>query len=250
MTINQENQLDILIPVYNEEKNILSVLNSIKNNVKTQIRILICYDHDNDTTLPILRNNPNFSFEILFIKNRGVGIHSAITTGFDCSNAEAVLVFPADDTYNTQIIDPMFEKFKQGCDVVVASRFMKGGCMKGCPLIKSFLVRAASFSLHWFARIPTKDVTNGFRLFSRRLIHSVIIESSKGATYSIELLLKCHRLGWHIGEVPALWYERTFGKSRFQIIRWSLYYFRWYLYGFATTFLRYSPQTVKFKNQI
>ncbi len=42
------------------------------------------------------------------------------------------------------------------------------------------------------------------------------MESNEGFTYSIELLVKCHRLGWKMAELPAKWYERTSGKSRFQ----------------------------------
>jgi hypothetical protein len=65
-----------------------------------------------------------------------------------------------------------------------------------------------------------------------------MIESSAGFTYSIELLAKCHRLGWKIGEVPAKWFERSEGKSRFRVLDWAADYLRWYFYIFGTTFLR------------
>jgi dolichol-phosphate mannosyltransferase len=57
---------------------------------------------------------------------------------------------------------------------------------------------------------------NGFRLFSRRTVDEVTIESDRGFCYSIELLVKCHRLGWRIGEVPAHWFQSAHGDSRFQ----------------------------------
>lgn len=247
MIDDQLNELDIIIPVYNEAENILATLNSIKQHVKTPFRILICYDHDDDNTLPVIRSIKDFPFQIVEVKNRKTGVHGAVTTGFENSNAPAVLVYPADDNYNTKIIDQMYEKFKEGCDIVAASRFMKGGCMKGCPWLKSFFVRTASFTLHWFAFIPIKDASNGFRLFSRRLIGSVSFESTKGFTYSIELLVKCHRLKWKIAEVPASWYERTKGESRFEVFKWLPYYFHWYMYGFATTYLKRHPETVKLK---
>ena len=57
---------------------------------------------------------------------------------------------------------------------------------------------------------------NGLRLFSRRLLDRVRIESSVGFAYGIELLVKCHRLGWNIAEVPAVWYERTTGPEPLQ----------------------------------
>lgn len=119
--------------------------------------------------------------------------------------------------------------------------------MKGCPWLKAVLVRFAAFTLQHFARLPTHDATNGFRLFSRRVLDEIKIESSQGFAYSIELLVKCHRLGWKFGEVPALWFERTKGKSRFRVIKWLPVYLRWYFYAFMTTYLRRGADSVAIK---
>ncbi|MDA2928797.1 glycosyltransferase family 2 protein [Acidobacteria bacterium AH-259-O06] len=239
-------QLDIVIPVYNEGRNILGVMEALRGSVKTAFRVLVCYDRDDDDTLEALKSY-RASFEIVPVKNRGRGAHGAVVTGFNVSTAPAVLVFPADDTYNAGIIDKMFQKFQEGCEIVVASRFMEGGRMVGCPWLKAALVRASSFTLYHFARLPTHDASNGARLFSRRVLDQIRIESSQGFTYSVELLVKCHRLGWRICEVPALWFERTQGRSRFQVIRWLPAYVRWYCYAFATAYLRRSADTVKRK---
>lgn len=234
--------LDIIIPVYNEAENIVPVLESLKQKVKTNSRILICYDNDDDNTLPIVRNIQNYPFEIVTVRNGGAGVHSAIMTGFSSSLANAVLVFPADDTYNAVIIDKMYENCTNGSEIVVASRFMKGGTMEGCPLLKSIFIRTASYTLYWFAFIPTKDASNGFRLFSRKVINSIPIESTAGFTYSIELLVKCHRLKWKITEIPALWVERTHGKSRFDVMKWLPHYLKWYFYGFKTFYFHKKPE--------
>lgn len=237
-------KLDIVVPVYNEGRNIIDVMEALRRSVRTPFRVLICYDYDGDDTLRALREYGNSHFEIQLVKNRGVGVHGAVLTGFSAATAPAVLVFPADDTYNAQIIDEMFKKFEEGCDVVAASRFLPGGCMKGCPLLKAMLVRAAAFTLYHFARLPTRDPTNGFRLFSRRGLEQIKVESSEGFAYSLELLVKCHRLGWRVGEVAALWYQRTRGKSRFRVFKWLPVYLRWYFYAFGTTFLRRGADTV------
>src|SRR6476619_5087537 len=141
----------------------------------------------------------------------------------------------------------MVAEAAKGCDIVCASRFMTGGSMVGCPWLKAVLVRAANFTLYHLARLPTHDASNGFRLFSRRVTTEIPIESERGFCYSIELLVKCHRLGWRIGEVPARWFERARGTSRFQVIRWLPAYLRWYLYAFATTYLRRPARTVRLK---
>src|SRR5438445_7377082 len=131
-----------------------------------------------------------------------------------------------------------------GCDIVCASRFTPGGAMVGAPPLKAALVRAGNFTLHHFARLPTTDASNGFRMFSRRVIDQIRIESDQGFCYSIELLVKAHRLGWRIGEVPARWFERQHGASRFRVLKWLPAYLRWFRYAFATTYLRRSPETV------
>ncbi len=238
--------LDIIIPVYNEGENIIAVLDALNRHVKTPFRMLICYDSDQDNTLPAIKSYTSRS-PIEFVKNQGQGVLGAIKTGFQYSDAEAILVIPADDTYNAPILDTMFQEFKKGSEIVVASRFIKGGCMKGCPLMKALLVRTASFTLRYLAQLPVSDASNGFRLFSRRVIDQIPIESEQGFVYSLEFLVKCHRLGWTISEIPALWLERSKGKSRFRTFKWLPFYLRWYLYAFETTYFKKSPEVVKLK---
>ena len=247
---NATPRLDIIIPVYNEGDNIVPTLRGLAAGVKTSNRILICYDREDDDTLPAIRSNRERfdKLTIEFVRNRGRGAHGAVVTGFSASTAPFVLVFPADDDFNAGIIDAMVAEAAKGCDIVCASRFMAGGSMVGCPWLKAVLVRAASFTLYHVARLPTHDASSGFRLFSRRVLDEIEIESERGFCYSIELLVKCHRLRWPIGEVPAQWFERTHGASRFQVIKWLPDYLRWYIYAFATTFFRRPAASVRRKH--
>jgi glycosyltransferase involved in cell wall biosynthesis len=241
-------RLDIVIPVYHEGGNILRTLAALSRDVKTPSRVLICYDREDDDTLPAIRGNPGaFSIPVEFVRNKSRGAHAAVMTGFSASAAPAILMFPADDDYNAAILDAMVGKIENGCDIACASRFMPGGSMKGCPWLKAFLVRSGNFTLHHLARVPTHDASNGFRMFSRRAIDTIPVESDRGFCYSIELLVKAHRLGWRIGEVPAQWHERKSGQSRFRVLSWLPAYLRWYLYAFATTYLRRPPESVPLK---
>ena len=63
------------------------------------------------------------------------------------------------------------------------------------------------------------------------------IQSSVGFTYSMELLARCHRLGWPMAEVPAQWFERTRGLSRFRVLEWAPAYLRWYFHILQTSWL-------------
>jgi glycosyltransferase involved in cell wall biosynthesis len=239
-------RLDLIIPVYNEGANILATLGALAREVRTPTRVLICYDSEEDDTLPAVRNNPDAytGLNVGFVRNPGRGAHDAVLAGFAASTAPIIVVYPADDDFNAGIIDRMAAMIAEGRDVVCASRFMPGGTMRGCPWLKAALVRTAAFTLHRLAALPTRDPTSGFRMFSRRVIDQIDIESDEGFCYSIELLVKAHRLGWRIGEVPALWFERKHGSSRFRVLKWLPAYLRWYRYAFATTFLGYAPNTV------
>ena len=148
-------ELDIIIPVYNEGAGILMVLEALQKNVRTSFRGLLCYDRDDDNTLSAVRGASALAFEVQFVKNRRRGAHGAVVTGFEESTAPAVIVFPGDDDYNAGRIDLMMDQFREGCDIVAASRFMRGGCMIGCPWLKAALIRSSAFLLFHVARVPT-----------------------------------------------------------------------------------------------
>jgi hypothetical protein len=104
-------------------------------------------------------------------------------------------------------------------------------------LLKEIIVRLASSTLFFFSSIPVQDASNGFRLFSRKFLNLVKIESKVGFAYSLELLVKCDRLKMKISEIPAKWEERSEGQSRFKILKWLPQYIKWYIYGLSTTWL-------------
>ena len=237
--------LEIVIPIYNEGKNILKLFELFETSVKTKFRILLCYDLDSDDIFSFKNEFERFKFDIVLVKNPSAGPCAAIKEGLYFGNSECVIVYPADDFLNINIIDKMYLSFKENIDIVVASRFKKGGSMKGCPMVKSILVRLASSSLYVLSSIPVRDASNGFRLFSRKLLNTVNIESKVGFAYSLELLSKCNRLKFGIYEIPAQWEERIEGSSRFKIIKWLPEYLRWYLYGLGTTWLKKSFEDVK-----
>ncbi len=67
---------------------------------------------------------------------------------------------------------------------------MRGGRQVGGPPLKRLLSRTAGLTLHWFAGVPTHDPTNNFKLYSRRFLDSVTIESTAGFELALELTVK------------------------------------------------------------
>src|SRR5712671_7014383 len=175
-------ELDIVIPVYNEGRNIVATLAGLAHGVTTPARVLICYDHADDDTLPAIRSDPqaHAGLPLEFVYNARPGVHGAVLAGFAASTAPFFLMYPADDHTNAAMLDRMVALARGGCDIVCASRFMPGGAMIGCPWLKAVLVRSANFTLHHVARLPTTDASNGFRMFSRRVIDRIEVESREG----------------------------------------------------------------------
>ncbi|MBO6947808.1 MAG: glycosyltransferase [Rhodospirillales bacterium] len=248
MTKNDDRiiELEIVVPVYNEGKNIISLLEDVRRHVETPYRVMICYDFDEDDTLSAIEEYEHKDHaEIVPVKNTGRGPNMAVVTGLRHSTAPFVLTHMADDDFNADIIDKMIDRAKAGASVVAGSRFLPGGCMDGCVWYKKMLTVTANISMFVFGRAPIRDATNGFKLFTRELLDRVELESTEGFTYAIELVAKAHRLGLRLDEIPAKWYERREGESRFQIIPWIKPYLRWYFFTFATTWLRRGPETMK-----
>ena len=74
-------KLDIVIPVYNEDENIISLIKKLEEEIICNFRILVCYDSESDKTLEHLKNKNIIKKEILFIKNPNQGPNSAIIEG-------------------------------------------------------------------------------------------------------------------------------------------------------------------------
>ena len=233
--MKEENEFDILIPVFNENETIIKTLKNIISVVKYNYNIFICYDYEEDPTLKIIKENFDNNSKIIFIKNSYRGFNNALISGFKRSRAKAVLFYMADDHINHNTINLCYEKFKEGNQVICPSRFVKGGKMIGNPILKSILTRLASFFLFYFTSFPIKDSTNSFRLFPRNLLDKIKIESDKGFTLSLELTAKAHRLKYKIIEIPVVWIEREKGKSRFKLFSFITPYTKWLFYIINTS---------------
>ena len=219
---------DIIIPVYNEKK-IIRLLDYLFQNAKQYNLIFICYDSEQDITVSLIKNSKYINLnQVKLLKNPHTGPCEAIKNGLNNSTSEAAIIYPADDFFNANLLDKMFEYKKSGYDIVCPSRFIKGGKIKNCPLIKYLIVRIVSITLFYFSSLKIKDPTNGFRLFSNKVLESYKIESTLGFSYSLELLIKSHLDNKKIIEIPSTWIERDDQRSNFKILKWSKDYLRWF----------------------
>ncbi len=249
LSANGTVQLDIVIPVLNEGQAFVSCLKSLREHVKIPFRVFVGYDFEEDITLKALQDSSIRGMEIIPVKNAGKGPASAVITAFTATSAPAVMVFTADDIYNADLIGRLYDEFEKGNDVVCCSRFAEGGVIRDVSFVKKSLPFLASKLLYHFARLPTHDATCGIRLFSRRVITQIPIESKTGFSFSIELTVKVHRLGWGISEIPARWFVREHNEKTFKALSWIPAYLPWFFFAFATSYLGRGPETVTLKER-
>jgi hypothetical protein len=93
--------------------------------------------------------------------------------------------------------------------------------------------RTAGLTLHWFARVPTHDPTNNFKLYARRFLDAVAIESTAGFELALELTVKATLDARTVAEVPTTWRDRTAGQSNFKLRKWLPHYLHWYRQAFV-----------------
>ncbi len=229
-------QLSVVIPVYNEGDNILVALREIAEKLTSQATILLVYDMPEDTTVePVQRIMGDFSLPLKLVRNAyGRGALNAIKTGLEAAQTEYVIVTMADLSDPPEVMNDMIQKADEtGAAIVCASRYMRGGAQIGGPRLKGFLSRMAGLLLCWFARLPTHDPTNSFKLYRKSFLETVTIESDGGFELGIELVVKARANKQIIAEVPTTWRDRVAGKSNFKLWKWLPKYLRWFFYAFT-----------------
>ena len=232
--------LSIVIPVYNEGENVVPTLRGVVEHTHMRpLEVLVVHDFDEDTTVPVVKRLQAEIPELRLHRNTlGRGVLNAMKSGLRAARAAYVVVTMGDGSDDANDIDAMYELARAGADVVAGSRYMRGGRQLGGPLLKRTMSRTAGLSLHWLGGVPVHDATSNFRLYSKRLLNQVTIESTGGFELGIELTVKAHLLGLRVGEVPTTWRDRTAGQSRFRLWQWLPRYLKWYRRGLAGRFRR------------
>jgi glycosyltransferase involved in cell wall biosynthesis len=226
--------ISIVMPVFKEGEAVEPVIRALTAGVSAPHEILVVYDFDEDPTVPVIERLAADLPTVRGLRNNlGRGVLNAMKAGIAGSSGEAVLITMADGSDEANVVDPMVELAHGGADVVAASRYMPGGHQIGGPPLKRLMSRTAGLTLHWFAGVPTHDPTNNFKLYSRRFLDTVTIESTAGFELALELTVKATLAGRRVAEVPTTWRDRTAGQSNFRLRKWLPHYLHWYRVAFA-----------------
>jgi len=230
-----ESLTSVVLPVYNESENIVPCVQRLTSALHDlPHEILVCYDFDEDATLPALAAMPDRPPTVRLVKNTlGRGVAFALQAGFNAAHGDVIVSSMADLSDPPEVIPQMAAKIRAGADVVSGSRYMKGGSQHGGPLLKRTLSRLAGLSLRYIAGVRTHDATTNFRAYSAEFLHTHPIESTAGFEVALELTTKAHRDGAVVDEVPSSWHDRTAGESRFNLKKWLPKYLYWYFKSMA-----------------
>tara|TARA_Y100000310_G_C20675837_1_gene812981 strand:+ start:1283 stop:2044 length:762 start_codon:yes stop_codon:yes gene_type:complete len=224
--------LALIIPIYFEEKNIESLFTMIESYIKIPVKIYFIYDSIDDPTITEIKNQEKrFKSSIELLQNKyGSGALNAIKTGFESFSEEACVVIMADGSDDLSTINGMYGLFCQGFHIVCGSRYMRNGKQIGGHWFKKTLSSLAGKSLYWLTKIPTHDVTNSFKLYTREVLNNITFESTGGFEIGMEIVVKAHLMNYAISEVPSIWNDRYEGTSKFRLWAWLPKYIKWYLF--------------------
>ncbi|MDG6997575.1 MAG: polyprenol monophosphomannose synthase [Nitrososphaerota archaeon] len=229
MESHQDNNLERhsvlceIIPTYNEAENIevlISKLEAIRDKLPYELRILVVDDNSTDGTPDIVKKAMQ-TFGNIGILQRPflAGIGSAYVDGFRHAiasyNADYLGEIDADLQHPPEVLIQMCEVSKQE-DVVVASRYVKGGGSANWSLTRRIVSKTANILTKIFLRIPVSDSTSGFRVMSRKAVESLLSYevSSKGYSFQVESLYAYKKSGMTFAEVPYVFQIRQAGKTK------------------------------------
>jgi dolichol-phosphate mannosyltransferase len=231
----------ILLPAFNEEQDIGLLMQRIRAamaELGASYLVLVVNDGSTDRTVQVVTGcQQDMPVELIDHRvNQGLGqaILSGVRRAAGLLLDEDVLVtMDADNTHDPLLIARMGSEVRAGADLVIASRYEKGGQEIGLSETRRLLSRGASLLLKFFFPIPgAKDYTCGFRAYGGKALRRAYgvygdrLVEERGFTCMAEILIKLRAVGIRVAEVPlVLRYDLKTGKSKMKVLRTILRYF-------------------------
>ncbi|MBI2617221.1 glycosyltransferase [Candidatus Gottesmanbacteria bacterium] len=217
--------LSIILPAYNEAETIPTLLSAIGKILKKRdFEIVVVDDHSPDGTSEVLQlHSPNIPRVRLVTNIQRIGLAKSILKGIKSSRGDYILVMDSDFNHHPRYI-PKFISLAKSYDLIVGSRYIKGGGMYDRP--RFFLSMLYNLFVRLFLNLQTHDNLSGFFLMEKKSIMDLTPqEVFQGyGDYFIRLLTYAHQKPLRIFEIPVYYEKRFAGESKSRFLRMFLDY--------------------------
>jgi len=208
----------VVIPTYNERKNIPALIKKICKLHIEGLKILVVDDNSPDGTAEAVEEMGVECVEILR-RPRKMGIGSAYIDGFKYAlskGANMIIEMDADFSHQPYKIPELITCVNSGNDVCLGSRRIKGGTIIGWNIMRKVMSGLAMEFSRWLLKLKTKDVTGGFRCYHRRIFDKINLDNvkSQGYAFQEEMIYLLERNNFKIKEIPITFVDRQRGNSK------------------------------------
>lgn len=208
----------IMIPTYNEAENIQDLIREIRATVP-DADVLVVDDNSPDGTSKLVAELAEKDDKIhLMTRTTERGRGTAGRDGFKwgiAQGAARVVEMDADFSHHPRYL-PAIIAASQQADVVVGSRYIKGGKEVGRPAYRQLVTKFAGWFLRMALGVKVRDPSSGYRCFRRAVLEAVDLDNfiSTGPSIVSEMLYKCRLKGFSMTEVPIVFEDRVRGSSK------------------------------------
>jgi dolichol-phosphate mannosyltransferase len=212
-------QVSVIVPTYNEKENIESLVTQLLA-LPIGVSVIVVDDNSPDGTGEIAdRLAAENQGRVSVVHRTGkLGLGTAYIAGFKkglADGADLICSMDADFSHNPRYLPAMVNKIGQGCDLVIGSRYVRGGGSTH-GLVRKVFSWGANTITRVMLGLRAHDTTAGFRCYRREVLESIDLDSIKSSGYSFlfEMLFAVERRGWQVGEVPIYFEDRRLGTSK------------------------------------
>lgn len=211
----------IIIPTYNERENVTQLIPQICDLPVPDLNILVVDDNSPDGTGKAVESLMNkYAERINILKRPGkLGLGSAYIAGFKWAlqhNADLIFEMDADGSHNPADIPRLITAMKDGFDVAIGSRRIKGGRITGWNLYRHLASWGAMTTTRLMLGLKTHDVTAGFRCYKNHVLKSINLDEiqTNGYAFQEEMIWLCEKKDFLIKEIPITFKDRELGESK------------------------------------
>jgi dolichol-phosphate mannosyltransferase len=211
----------MVVPTYNEIENVDTLverLAAIRDTIA--VDVLFVDDGSPDGTGARIHELRATNPWINIVERTGrMGLGSAYRAGFAWAlehHYDHIGEMDADLSHDPAYLPALDAAVSDGAQLALGSRYVEGGGSEGWPLQRRLLSKGANLFARTLLRLPTHDVTGGFRVYDRRAIELLLAQGTEcdGYGFQVEGVCAVTRAGMGVTEVPITFRDRAFGSSK------------------------------------